>query len=128
MNILKLSRITVLENKVRIKNCIKTNSGTDVMKHRILAFFHSWCESKIVWFLSPPMACNFELLRPVPLLKQCGIICSSSLCVCVCVFIYVCIYTHIHNTRPLKFTLQVRCSIYMFTPSNMTLDITIFTQ
>ena len=42
----------------------------------------------------------------------------------VCVFVCMCV----HNTRPLKFTLQVRCSVHMFTPPNMTLGRKIFAQ
>jgi len=56
-------------------------------------------------------------------------------CVCVCVCMYVCIYIlyiytyiYVHNTHPLKLTLQVLCSVHMFTPTIMTLVRTIFTQ
>jgi len=95
-----------------------------------MAFFHSWCEYKLVCFLSPPMAYDLQLLRPPSVLQQCGTICSSSLCLCVRVYICVCVflYIYMHNNRPLKFTFQVRCSVYTFTPPNMTLSRTIFTQ
>ena len=114
-----------MENKLRIKNCIKTNSGTDVIKHWILAFFHSWCEPKIC-FLSPPMAYDLQLLRAMSMLQQCDTICSSGLCVCVCVCIHI--HTYIHSTGPMRFIFQVRCSVYVFTPPNTTFGRKIFTQ